>query len=174
MPARGRRQSSSRTREARTRVRLRWWWAGVVAAALVLAPSGRAPADPGVRLAVIVNPAMPVTTLGATELASIYTRAMRTWKDGTMVRALNLPANSPERVEFDRVVLDMTPERSAQYWIDKQIRGEEPAPKAIGQADIVVRLVPTLSGSIGYVPEDKVDAKVRVVARIRGSKVLAP
>ncbi len=172
MPARDRRQSSSRA--AGPRVRLRWWWAGVVASALLLAPSGATPANPGVKLAVIVNPAVPVTTLGATELASIYTRATRTWKDGTMVRALNLPPNSPERVEFDRVVLDMSPERSAQYWIDKQIRGEEPAPKAIGQADIVVRLLPTLTGSIGYVPEDKVDSKVRVVARIRGSKVLAP
>jgi ABC-type phosphate transport system substrate-binding protein len=125
-------------------------------------------------LAVVVNPAAPVSSLSAAELASIFTRATRTWKDGTTVRALNLPPKSPERIEFDRVVLDMSPERSTQYWMDKQIRGEEPAPKAVGQVDILVGLLSTLRGSIGYVPEDKVDAKVRVVARIRGGKVVAP
>ncbi|MBN2573970.1 MAG: hypothetical protein JXP73_05335 [Deltaproteobacteria bacterium] len=157
-------------------VRLLARWSCALAAGLVLAvlPSSRAPAESSVRLAVIVNPAVPVTALGAAELASIYTRATRAWKDGTMVRALNLPPGSAERIEFDRVVLDMSPERSAQFWIDRQIRGEEPAPKAISQADIVARLVPTLGGGIGYVPEDKVEGKVRVVARIRGGKVVAP
>jgi ABC-type phosphate transport system substrate-binding protein len=148
--------------------------AALVAVALVVTPSGKAPAEAEIKLAVIVNAAVPATTLSAAELSSIFTRATRTWKDGTTVRALNLPPNSRERVEFDRVVLDMSPDRSAQFWIDRQIRGQEAAPKAIGQADIVARLIPTLAGSIGYVPEDKVDAKVRVVARIRGGRLTAP
>jgi hypothetical protein len=160
---------------ARRGRRLRHWLAAaLLALGLILLPSGPAPAEAEIKLAVIVNPALPVTTLNAAELASIFTRVTRAWKDGTTVRALNLPQGSPGRVEFDRVVLDMTPERSAQFWIDKQIRGQEGAPKAIGQADIVVHLVPTLAGSIGYVPEEKVDAKVRVVARIRGGRVTAP
>jgi hypothetical protein len=174
MPSLGCRSKRGATRAARGWLPVRWSSAALLGLLLVLAPSGRAPAAPEVKLAVIVNPAVPVTALGAAELASIFTRATRTWKDGTMVRALNLPQGSPERVEFDRVVLDMSPDRSAQYWIDKQIRGEEGAPKAIAQTDIVVRLVPTMSGAIAYVPEDKVDAKVRVVARIRGGKVLSP
>ena len=126
--------------------------------------AGLAPAAPPVSLAVIVNPEVPVTALGAGELASIFTRATRTWNDGSMVRPLNLRVGTPYRIEFDRVVLDMSPERSAQYWLDKQVRGEEPAPKALGEADIIVRLVATLKGAIGYVPEDMVDANVRVVA----------
>ena len=159
---------------ARGRFLARWSCAGLLGLLLAVVPSGHAPAEPSVRLAVIVNPAVPATTLGAAELASIFTRATRTWKDGTTVRALNLPQGSPERVEFDRVVLDMSPDRSAQFWIDRQIRGEEAAPKAIAQAEIVARLIPTLAGSIGYVPEAKVDAKVRVVARIHGGKLVAP
>jgi ABC-type phosphate transport system substrate-binding protein len=174
MPVWGRSRSGANGRQGAARICPRWWCAALTGLALGLVPVGPAPAETAVKLAVIVNPAVPVTTLGAAELASIFTRATRTWKDGTTVRALNLPQGSPERVEFDRVVLDMSPERSAQYWIDKQIRGEEPAPKAISQADIVARLIPTLSGAIGYVPEDKVDGKARVVARIRGGKVLAP
>ena len=140
----------------------------------VVLQSGPAPAAPPVALAVIVNPAAPVNAMSTTELASIFTRSTRTWKDGSTVRALNLQPGSPERGEFDRVVLEMTPERSTQYWMDRQVRGEEGAPKAIAQADIVVSLVGTMNGSVGYVPESKVDAKVRVVARIRNGRLVAP
>jgi len=131
-------------------------------------------AEPPPPLAVIVNAAVPVTVLGKAELASIFTRANRTWKDGSPIRALNLPPQAPERIEFDRVVLHMDPEQSAQYWIDRQVRGEEPAPKAIARAETLVRLIQTLPGSIGFVPEGKVDSKVRVVAWIRDGKVVAP
>lgn len=174
IPSRGRRLELGAGPRIRVWRRPRWLCAVAFGLALTVVPAKRLPAESSVRLAVIVNPAVPATTLSAAELASIFTRATRTWSNGTTVRALNLPQNSPERVEFDRVVLDMSPDRSAQYWIDRQIRGEEGAPKAIAQADIVVRLVPTMSGAIAYVPEDKVDAKVRVVARIRGGKVVAP
>ncbi len=141
---------------------------------LAVVLSGRAPAAPPVKLAVIINPQVGVGNVSSAELAAIFTRATRTWKDGSMVRPLNLPPGSAERMEFDRAVLDMSPEQSAQYWVDKQVRGEEGAPKAIAQTDIVVRLVATMSGAIGYVPEDKVDNKVRVIARIRGGKLVAP
>jgi hypothetical protein len=161
-------------RQPRRRPILRWLGAGVVGLLLVTWPIARVPADSSVRLAVIVHSSVPATALSAADLASIYTRATRSWKDGSTVRALNLPPGSPERVEFDRVVLDMDPDRSAQFWIDRQIRGEEAAPKAVAQTDVLVRLIPTLAGSIGYVPEDKVDGKARVVARIRGGKVVAP
>jgi hypothetical protein len=140
----------------------------------VMLQSGPAPAAAPVSLAVIVNPATPVNTISTAELASIFTRATRTWKDGTTVRALNLQPGTPERAEFDRVVLEMAPDRSTQYWMDRQVRGEEGAPKAIGQADVVVSLVGTMSGSVSYIPENKVDAKVKVVARIRGGKLVAP
>ena len=153
----------------------RYWLSAIQLTLLALVlQSGRAPAAPPVSLAVIVNPAAPVNALGSAELASIFTRATRTWKDGATIRPLNLQTGSSEREEFDRVVLEMGPERSTQYWMDRQVRGEEGAPKAIAQADIVVSLVGTMSGSVGYVPENKVDAKVRVVARIRGGKVVAP
>ena len=158
----------------RPSIRARWALATLLALALLAALGGGLRAQQPPILAVIVNQGVPVTTVGAAELASIFTRATRSWKDGSPVRPLNLPPGTPERAEFDRVVLNMSPDRSAQYWIDRQVRGDEPAPKAIAKADIVARLIPTLAGSIGYVPADKVDAKSRVVARIRDGKVAAP
>ena len=141
---------------------------------LIMPWGGRLRAEQRPPLAVIVNQGVPVDALGKAALAAIFTRANRTWKDGSPIRALNLLPQSPERIEFDRVVLHMEPEQSAQYWIDRQVRGEEPAPKAIAKAETLVSLIQTLPGSIGFVPEGKVDPKVRVVARIRDGKVVAP
>lgn len=144
----------------------------VVMAALLGSPE--VPAATSSSLAIIVNASLPVDTIGSGELASIFTRTLRRWKDGTPVRPLNLHVGTAEREEFDRVVLAMSPEASAKYWIDKQVRGEEGAPKSVAQAEVVVNLVATMSGAVGYVPESKVDAKVRIVARIRDGRLIAP
>jgi hypothetical protein len=146
----------------------------VVIATLAMPRSPGPAAETSVRLAVIANPAVPVKSLGASELAAIFTRTTRTWNDGTAIRPLNLPPNSPERVAFDRAVLHLDPEQSAQFWVDRMVRGEEPAPKAIAKVDIVLRLVPALGGGIAYIPEDKVDDKVKVLAFVRDGKVVAP
>lgn len=143
-------------------------------AVLALTANPGAQAQSSLRLAVVVNPAVPVKTLAAAELASVFTRSTRNWKDGSAIRALNLQPGSPERVVFDRAVLHMEPEQSAQFWVDRLVRGEEGAPKAIAKADIVVRLVATMPGAIAYVPEGKVDDKVRVVAFVRDGKVVSP
>lgn len=147
---------------------------GRLVALAILLSSAESPAAGSPALAVIVNASAPVTAIGSGELASIFTRTTKKWKDGTTIRALNLQVGSAERVEFDRVVLQMSPDASAKYWVDKQVRGEEGAPKAVAQADVIVNLVASMSGAVGYVPEDKVDAKVRVVARIRAGALVGP
>jgi ABC-type phosphate transport system substrate-binding protein len=164
----------SRRRGWRTRP-LRPWLAATILANVLTWSSAPGPhAESSGRLAVIAHPGVAAKSLGASELASIFTRATRNWKDGTPIRPLNLPPGSTERVVFDRVVLHLEPDQSAQYWVDRMVRGEEAAPKAIAKADIVLRLVPTLPGAIAYVPEEKVDEKVKVLAFVRDGKVVAP
>ena len=123
-----------------------WEFVSLLAVVLVVILGGSLGAQQQPDLVVIANEDVPVTALSEDELAS---RATRSWKDGNTVRPLNLPAGTSERSEFDRVVLKMSPERSAQFWIERQVRGEEPAPKAIAKADIIVQLVATLRGSFG-------------------------
>jgi ABC-type phosphate transport system substrate-binding protein len=158
------------------RSRARGSWLAAVALAAVMTWSGNPgpSAQTSGRLAVIANPAVPVKSLSGAELAAIYSRTTRNWKDGSAIRPLNLQPGSPERVAFDRAVLHLDPDQSAQFWVDKMVRGEEGAPKAIAKAEIILRLVPTLAGAIAYVPEDKVEDKVRVLAFIRDGKVVAP
>jgi hypothetical protein len=170
---RGTFRSAPSTRD-RTPTRGKWALAALLAIAFVVALDGGLHAQQPPDLVVIVNEKVLATALSADELASIFTRATRSWKDGDIVIPLNLRPGTAERTEFDRTVLKMSPERSAQFWMDRQVRGEEPAPKAIARAEIMVRLVATARGAIGYVPADKVDATVRIVARIRNGRVGAP
>jgi hypothetical protein len=145
-----------------------------LAAAMTWSTNPGPSAQTAVRLAVIANPGVPVKRLGTSELAAIYSRTTRTWKDGTAIRPLNLQPGSPEREAFDRAVLHLEPEQSAQFWVDKMVRGEEGAPKSISKVDIVLRLVPTVAGAIAYVPEDRVEDKGRILAFIRDGRVAAP
>jgi hypothetical protein len=150
----------------------------IAAAAFLLAltwPGGTGSrAASSVQLAVIANPGVPVKSQDGSELAAIFSRTQRTWKDGTPIRPLNLSPGSAERIAFDRAVLHLEPDQSAQFWVDKMVRGEEAAPKSVSKVDIVVRLVPNLPGAIAYVPADAVDGKSRVLAFVRNGKVVAP
>ena len=128
-----------------------------------------------ISLVVIVSERVPVTRLDAQTLSSIYRGNTRTWPDGAPILPLNLTAGSPARTEFDRVVLLMTPDEIAKYWIDRRVRGEGSPPRQLPNPDLVVRLVQAMAGSVAYVPEsNKLTDKVRVVARIREGRVWAP
>jgi ABC-type phosphate transport system substrate-binding protein len=154
---------------------LRLAMAGVVALTLG-SVTGLPPVARGetAELAVIVNPQAPGTKLGQAELQAIFSGVMRTWSGGTPVIVLNMPLHTPARTEFDRAVLDMTPEQAARFWLDKRIRGEGTPPKQIPSPEMIARLVAAQAGAISYVPAGLAGKGVRVVARIRGGEVKAP
>ncbi len=76
---------------------------------------------------------------------------------------LNREPKGPERVGFDRSVLDMSPDAVARYWIDRKIRGQSAAPKAIEPGSILQKVVARLPGAIGYVRAHEVTSDVKVL-----------
>ncbi len=145
---------------------------GVVGALWLSAP--RAAQADGPELLVIVGSGAGVEQLSEDQLAPIFTTTTRYWPNGRAIVVFNLPAKTPLRVEFDRAVLHMTPEQVGRFWIDRRIRGGEGPPRDVPEPALVARLVAKLSGSVGYVPVSVKLDNVRVVARIRQGKVLAP
>jgi len=126
-------------------------------------------------LVVIVNQSSKVTKLNATQLYDIFTSARRTWSDGQRVMGFNMPPRSQARTQFDRAVLQREPEQVARFWVDQRVRGGARAPRSVSKASLILRLVETAKGAIGYVPESSIkERKVRVVARIVGKEVKAP
>jgi ABC-type phosphate transport system substrate-binding protein len=129
----------------------------------------------GLELAIVVHPAGDGNPLDGAALAAIFTGVEKKWKNGTSIKVFNLTAQSPERSEFDRVVLKKTPEQVAQYWVDRLVRGEGQPPTQVPKPELLAKVVGSMPGAIGYVPADKVDTvKTKVVARIRDGKVVAP
>lgn len=141
--------------------------ATLVVLAAVAAPPARADED----VAIVVNAALPVERLDAVALEAIFTSAQRGWPDGSTVVALSCPPDHPLRVLFDRVVLHMSPDESARFWVDQRVRGGPRPPRQVGDPVLAMRMVARLGGAVAYVPLALVDDTVRVVARLRGGHV---
>lgn len=107
-------------------------------------------------------------------LERIFLRKEMNWDSGERILPLNASPESERRQRFDRAVLGMTPDEAARYWLDQRIRGGGAAPREVGDAVLTVKLIAKLTGTIGYVPGDVQLSGVRVVARIRNDKVIAP
>ena len=125
-------------------------------------------------LAVVVNPDVPVARLSASELESIFTSTRRNWSDGSNMSVFTYPPEAEPRQAFDGAVLRMSPGEVARFWLDQRIRGGARPPRQVPDPVLAVRLVAKLPGSIAYVPENLVSAGVKVVARIKAGKVVAP
>jgi ABC-type phosphate transport system substrate-binding protein len=125
-------------------------------------------------LAIIVHPGVPVTRLSDSELEAIFTSGQRNWSDGSNISTFSYAPEDPVRRAFDSIVLRMSPEEVARFWLDQRVRGGARPPRQVPEAALAVRLVAKLPGSIAYVPEGMVNSSVKVVARVRGGKVVEP
>jgi hypothetical protein len=96
----------------------------------------------------------------------MFTTRKQSWNGGGRIVPFNFPPKHEVRVDFDRAVLEMSPEEVARYWIDRRIRGGTPPPKSVNNAALIVRLVSKLEGAIGYVPRSSVDPSVRIVTQL--------
>jgi ABC-type phosphate transport system substrate-binding protein len=135
------------------------------------AVKGRSGAD---ELAVVVNPDIDFKRVDEAMLEAIFTAARRTWPNGEAIRAFNYEPESKLRVIFDQVVLRMSPFEVGRFWVDQRVRGQVRPPREIADPELIRRLVASLPGSIAYLPASAVDSSVRVVARIRGNRLVGP
>src|SRR5688572_28302528 len=99
--------------------------------ALALSAPSPASAETVGSLAIVVARNSPLQALTFFELKKLYLGAHLSDPSGAKIVPFNHLPNSKERVAFDARVLGMTPEEAARYWIDRKIRGERGAPKAI-------------------------------------------
>ncbi len=107
------------------------------------------------------------------DLRPIFQTTKTSWEGGKAL-PLNLPEDDATRRGFDAAVLGLDPDRVARYWVDRKIRGGNPPPKNVPSAAMIVKVVSSKPGAIGYVPTNSVNSGVKVVAKVRGGLVVAP
>jgi len=139
-----------------------------IASLLILAPLP-AEADAGAELLAIVSSKQGgVSDLSLYQLKRLFL-GDNVQAGGHELIALNRDAKGFERTGFDRTVLGMSPEAAARYWIDRRIRGQSGAPKAVEPAAVIQRVVARLPRAVGYVRLRDVSPEVQVV-KIDGRK----
>lgn len=134
-----------------------------------LLPAEGEAGSPGTDLAVVVAKQSALDGLSLQQLKHLYLGDTILGPGGDKLLALNRDPKSPERVGFDRSVLEMTPEGAARYWIDRKIRGQSGAPRAVEPASVAQRVVARLPAALTYVRANEVSGEVKVL-RIDGKK----
>ncbi len=160
--------------------RVRWggraswlfWRFALVAWAVVVTVTSSSHAES--ELLIIVAADHPSRALTVDELRPLFAVTKRNWPSGAKANPVNLPPRSESRREFDRVVLDMNPDEVSRYWIDRKIRGDGRPPRSLPSPPAVVAVVASIGGAVGYVPAGTPTDRVKIVARIRDGKLMAP
>lgn len=122
-----------------------------------------------IAIAVVVGLKSPLRSISLQDLGRLFSGKAQ----GRAVIPLNRTPRSPIRIGFDRAVLRMGPEEVGRYWVDRGVRGESDAPRAIDGATTVTKLVARFPEALGYVRADEVPSTVRVL-RIDGRDVWQP
>jgi hypothetical protein len=139
----------------------------VVFVAMVMGSVGQAlHASEPEPLAVIVAKGSGLSELSSAQLTRMFMGDLVD-SGGRRLIPLNRAITTEEREEFDRVVLGKSPDEMARYWIDRKIRGQSGAPKAVEPVDVYERVIAKLDGAIGYVRVGQLRTDVKVI-RIDG------
>ena len=145
----------------------------VVLAAVMTSSMGQSlHASERIPLAVIVSKGSPLNELSSAQLTRMYMGDLVDSGGGRLI-PLNRSTGTEERQQFDRVILGKSPDEMARYWIDRKIRGQSGAPKAVEPVDVYERVVAKLDGAVGYVRIGEVRGDVKVV-RIDGKAPTDP
>lgn len=107
----------------------------------------------GQPLIVVVGPSINASSIDLGELRSVY-EGYPTDFHGRRLIPFHYPTESPERVRFDQRVLGLGPEQAARFWVDQRVRRGAQPPRSIASLELMLKVIASLPGSIGYVALD--------------------
>lgn len=73
---------------------------------------------------------------------------------GARLVPFNLALGTPARTIFDKALLGLSPEKVPLYWIDRKIRQSTDPPRSLPSPELLLRVVASLKGGIGYLEAD--------------------
>jgi hypothetical protein len=115
-----------------------------------------------VQVAVITAPAAPRLAFDKDTLRNVYLKRIFVDGDGVKLAPVNLPADSPLRGIFTRVILHMSEQPLQDYWDKQYFQGVSP-PYVLASDEAVVRFIAVTPGAVGYVASCHVDTSVHIM-----------
>lgn len=130
---------------------------------IVLAPRTLL-ATPGasIQLAIVVGASTALKGISFYRLRALFLGRVISFSGGRLI-PFNRVTNTPYRILFDQVVLDMDPEEVARYWVDRKIRGETGAPDAFDNAEQLKNMLQRVPNSVGYVDARDLVGPIRAI-----------
>ncbi|MFQ5501111.1 MAG: hypothetical protein ACE5EQ_02295 [Phycisphaerae bacterium] len=132
-------------------------------------PTSKATSQPAsvpekpIRIAVVVSPKNPITTVSSRDLHRIFLRQKTKWPNHWKITVYDQHTKNPIRTEFSRRILGKTPAQLKEYWLNlKLTRGLKPS-KTCRSPRLVKQYLKRVKGGIGYLYEDEVDKTVKVI-----------
>jgi hypothetical protein len=130
-------------------------------AAVTALRAGAASADHQ-KLVVVVAKGSPITNISHSDLKHCFLGDPVADGDKTLV-PFNTNPNTSERAGFDRAVLGMSPDEVGRFWVDRKVRGQSGAPRALPSPAYVAKVAAKFPGAISYLAVDQLTADVQPV-----------
>lgn len=135
----------------------------LLALILLLAPLPFGAISAAHAVEIVCNRDVSVTQMSRMELQAFFTMRLRSWPDGHPIRVFVLPDNAPAHAEFSKRILDMFPYQLRRYWDRLVFSGTGQAPTELNSLSEMYDRVATTPGAIGYLPNEFVDSKIRIM-----------
>lgn len=129
------------------------------ALAAALAPTVRAD------LVVVVNARSGVNSLTRDETVNIFMGRHRQYPNGARAVPLDAPADSPERVQFYRLLINKEPQEVNAYWARLVFTGRTQPPLEQHSTKALIDRLETDPRAIAYVDDSQVTRNMQVVMK---------
>ncbi|MCE9573826.1 MAG: hypothetical protein K8W52_11790 [Deltaproteobacteria bacterium] len=129
---------------------------------LALVATARPAAADSKKLVVVVAKGSPITNISRGDLKHAFSGDAVSAGGKTLV-PFNFQPGTPERSGFDDAVLGMSADAVGRFWVDRKVRGQSGAPRALPSPAHIAKVVAKFPGAISYLPADALTADVQPV-----------
>ncbi len=114
-------------------------------------------------LVVVTSPKSGLERISRQDLVNVYMGRLRTHSTGEPAVALDLAAQSAERVDFYRQLVNKESADIKAYWSRLIFSGGARPPQTVNDPETLIRLLNQMPGAVGYLDRKQVDHRVRIV-----------
>ncbi len=117
-------------------------------------------------IAVIVDPSVKIDTITAEQLERLYLYRADRYPDKVKLVPIDQVTGSAIRRNFTQKILWKTEIEVAEYWSRRMFSGKGRPPRQFDGDDNVIQAVTSNPGTLGYVDNESVDERVKVLLLI--------
>lgn len=114
------------------------------------------------KLVVVVAKGSSLTNISKSDLKRCFLGESISGGGKTLV-PFNAEPRTSERAGFDRKVLGMAPDDVGRFWVDRKVRGQSAAPRALPSVAHIKKVIAKFPGAIGYLPADALTPDLQAV-----------